>query len=171
MIKFKKIPLNIEELLPDAVRYLENQPEVRFAYLFGGLAAGRRGPLSDIDLAVYLGERNRLSRIKIKLLNNLIDLLRTEEIDLVILNTAPLPLAYRILKNKSILMDREPFLRHRYESLIIREYLDFSVAEHRVLERRLLPSLTGVWCYENCGTGRTSKPTSGIQKVDGQAIP
>ena len=64
------------------------------------------------------------------------DLLRTEEIDLVILNTAALPLAYRIMKNKKILVDRDPFLRHRYESLIIREYLDFSVAESRILERR-----------------------------------
>jgi hypothetical protein len=138
MIKFKEIPLNIEELLPGAIRYLENQAEVQFAYLFGGLAAGRRGPLSDIDLAVYLGDRNRLSRIKMELLNNLFDLLRTEEIDLVILNTAPLPLAYRIIKNKRILVDRDPFLRHRYESLIIREYLDFSVAESRILERRYL---------------------------------
>jgi predicted nucleotidyltransferase len=138
MIKFKKIPLNIEELLPGAIRYLESQPEVRFAYLFGGLAAGRRGPLSDIDLAVYLKEGSRASRVKIRLLYNLIDLLRTEEIDLVILNAAPLPLAYRILKNKRILMDRDPFLRHRYESLIIREYLDFSLAESRILERRYL---------------------------------
>ena len=138
MIKFKKIPLNIEELLPGAVRYLENQAEVRFAYLFGGLAAGRRGPLSDIDLAVYLSDGSKPSRIKLKLLDNLINLLGTEEIDLVILNTAPLPLAYRIIKNKKILMDRDPFLRHRYESLIIREYLDFSVAERRILERRFL---------------------------------
>jgi predicted nucleotidyltransferase len=138
MIKFKRIPSNIEELLPGAVRYLENQPEVLFAYLFGGLAAGRGGPLSDIDLAVYLKEGRRASKVKIRLLNNLIDLLRTEEIDLVILNAAPLPLAYRILKSKRILMDRDPFLRHRYESLIIREYLDFSVAESRILERRYL---------------------------------
>ena len=138
MIKFKRIPSNIEELLPGAVRYLENQAEVRFAYLFGGLAAGRIGPLSDIDLAVYLKERSRASRVKIRLLDNLIDLLRTEEIDLVILNAAPLPLAYRIIKNKRILVDRDPFLRHRYESLIIREYLDFSVAESRILERRYL---------------------------------
>jgi uncharacterized protein len=138
MIRFKPLPPNIEDLLPGAARYLENQPEVRFAYLFGGLAAGRRGPLSDIDLAVYLADRSKSSRIKLKLLNNLIYILRTEEIDLVILNTAPLPLAYRIIKNKKILMDREPFFRHRYESLIIRKYLDFSVAEKRILERRFL---------------------------------
>jgi predicted nucleotidyltransferase len=138
MIKFKEIPLNIEEHLPGAIRYLENQPEVRFAYLFGGLAVGQPRPLSDIDLAIYLAEGSRASRVKMKLLSNLIDLLRTEEIDLVLLNTAPLPLAYRIIKNKRLLVDRDPFLRHRYESLIIREYLDFSVAESRILERRYL---------------------------------
>jgi predicted nucleotidyltransferase len=138
MIKFKKIPVNIEELLPGAIRYLESQPGVLFAYLFGGLAVGQPRPLSDIDLAVYLTERSRPTKVKIRLLNRMMDLLQTEEIDLVLLNTAALPLAYRIIKNKKILVDRDPFLRHRYESLIIREYLDFSLAERRILERRYL---------------------------------
>jgi len=66
MIRFKPLHPNIEELLPGAVRYLENQAEVRFAYLFGGLAAGRRGPLSDIDLAVYLADGSKPSRINLK---------------------------------------------------------------------------------------------------------
>ena len=138
MIKFKKIPVNIEELLPGAIRYLSSQPEVLFAYLFGGLAAGQPRPLSDIDVAVYIAEGSGPTKVKIRLLNRLMDFLQTEEIDLVLLNTAPLPLAYRIIKNKKILVDRDPFLRHRYESLIIREYLDFSVAESRILERRYL---------------------------------
>jgi uncharacterized protein len=138
MIKFNKIPSNIEELIPGAIHYLESQPEVRFAYLFGGLAAGPPRPLSDIDLAVYLSEGSKPAKVKMRLLNRLMDLLQTEEIDLVLLNTVALPLAYRIIKNKMILVDRDPFLRHRYESLIIREYLDFSVAESRILERRYL---------------------------------
>ena len=138
MIKFKKIPLNIEELLPGAIRYLENQPEVRFAYLFGGLAAGRPRALKRYRPGGLLRGGSKPAKVKIRLLNRLMDLLRTEEIDLVLLNTAPLPLAYRIIKNKKVLVDRDPFLRHRYESLIIRKYLDFSVAESRVLERRLL---------------------------------
>ena len=138
MIKYKKLPAHIEALLPEAVRYLERRPEVLFAYLFGGLAAGRVRPLSDLDLAVYLKEGSRSPRVKMKLLNDLIDVLETEEIDLVLLNNAPLPLAYRILKNKKILIDRDPLFRHRYESLIIRKYLDFSVAEKRILGRRYL---------------------------------
>ena len=96
MIKFKKIPLNIEELFPGAIRYLSSQPEVLFAYLFGGLAAGQPRPLSDIDVAVYLAEGSRPTKVKIRLLNRLMDFLQTEEIDLVLLNTAPLPLASRV---------------------------------------------------------------------------
>jgi len=136
MIKYNPLPAPVESLLSAAVRYLEKQPLVRFAYLFGGLAVGPERPLSDIDLAVYLQEGSRFARVKIKLFNDLSGLLGTEEIDLVVLNTAPLPLAYRVLKNKKILVDRDPLSRHRFESLTIRKYLDFSVAENRILERR-----------------------------------
>jgi len=40
--------------LPAAVEYLRSCPQVVFAYLFGGLARGERGPLSDVDIAVFL---------------------------------------------------------------------------------------------------------------------
>jgi hypothetical protein len=71
-----------------------------------------------------------------EILGELIDILQTDEIDLVILNSASLPLRMRILENKKVVVDREPFLRHRYESLTMREYFDFSILEGEILSRR-----------------------------------
>ena len=59
---------------------------------------------------------------EMEILGKLSEILHTDEIDLVILNTASLPLLARIIKNKKILTDKDPFLRHKFESLTLRKY-------------------------------------------------
>jgi hypothetical protein len=142
MIKDKKLPENILELLPKANYFLENYQKVIFAYLFGSLAKGKVNPLSDIDLAFYLKRGANFTKEKMVILNELIDILGTEEIDLVILNTAPLTLKARIVENKKILVDKDPFLRHSFESLVLRKYFDFSKKEEEIFKRRF--SLTTI---------------------------
>jgi predicted nucleotidyltransferase len=139
MIKFNKLPPNIEDLLPKALDYLQSRADILFAYLFGSLGRGKPLPLSDVDIAVYLEEPGNLQEKKMEILGGLIDILQTDEIDLVVLNSASLPLRMRILENKKIIADREPSLRHHYESLTMREYFDFSIKEKEILNRRFLP--------------------------------
>jgi hypothetical protein len=136
MIKEKKLPENILDFLPQVVDFLKNHQKIVFAYLFGSLARDKVLPLSDIDIAIYLKEGMDLGQEKMSILQNLIDLLGTEEIDLVLLNTAPLTLKARIVENKKILVDKEPFLRHSFESLVLREYFDFSKKEEQIFKRR-----------------------------------
>jgi predicted nucleotidyltransferase len=138
MIKHRKLPANIEVLIPKAGAYLQSMPDILFAYLFGSFGKGKRFPLSDVDIAVYLKEPTVFHTKKMEILGALIDILRTDEIDLVVLNHAPLPLRMRILESKKVVVDREPFLRHNYESLTMREYFDFSVKEREILNRRFL---------------------------------
>jgi len=57
-------------------------------------------------------------------------------LDLVILNTAALPLAARVIRDGAVLAERDRFARHRYESRILREYFDFSILETSILNRR-----------------------------------
>ena len=94
--------------------------------------------MSDVDIAVYLKELSDIQEKKMEILGTLIDILQTDEIDLVVLNSAALPLRMRILESKKVLVDREPFLRHHYESLTMREYFDFSILEGEILNRRFL---------------------------------
>ena len=138
MIKYSRLPQNIEENLPKAEAYLKSRPEVNFAYLFGSLAKGKPLPLSDVDIAVYLSESSDVLEKKLEILGELIDILETDEIDLVILNEAPLALRMKILENKKLIVDNAPSLRHRYESLTMREYFDFSIKEMAILERKFL---------------------------------
>jgi predicted nucleotidyltransferase len=140
MIKSKKLPANIEDLIPKALTYLQSRPDILFAYLFGSLGRGRRLPLSDVDIAVYLKDPTVVQEKKMNILGTLIDILQTDEIDLVVLNNAPLPLRMRILESKKVIVDPEHYQRHIYESLTMREYFDFSVLEKAILNRRVLDS-------------------------------
>jgi hypothetical protein len=136
LIKYSKLPDNIEYLLPAGEAYIKSRKDVLFAYLFGGLARGKPSPLSDVDIAVYLSEDGDVIEKKMEILGKLMDLLETDEIDLVILNSAPLALRMKILESKKVIVDNAPFLRHHYESLTMREYFDFSIREMAILERR-----------------------------------
>ena len=139
MIKYQKLPKNIFELLPKAANYLAYHPKVLFAYLFGGLAKGKLQPLSDVDIAVYMVAGSlSLSDLKLDILGKLIDILQTDEIDLVVLNTAELPLIMNVLKSKKVIADRDPFARHIFESLTMRKFFDFSFIESAILQRRYM---------------------------------
>jgi predicted nucleotidyltransferase len=136
MIKFNKLPSDILQLLPEAVDYLESHPKILFAYLFGGLARGKPQPLSDVDIGVYLKRDGNVAENKLDILGNLMNILKTDEIDLVVLNNADIPLVMNILKTKKVIVDKSPHDRHIFESLIIRKFFDFSVKESGILRRR-----------------------------------
>lgn len=127
---------DMNALIKKAQQILKERENVLFAYLFGSVARREHSALSDIDIAVYLQENTDIAAEKLKLVGDLLDNMGTDYIDLVILNTAPLSLAARILKSREILVDRSPFTRHRYESLVMREYFDFSFLETSILNRR-----------------------------------
>ena len=138
MIKFQQLPDNIETLIPKVASYLNSNPHIIFAYLFGSFGKGKQQPLSDVDIAVYLKHGANLVECKLAILGNLIHILQTDEIDLVILNTANLSLVINILKSKKIIVDKEPFARHIFESLAMRKYFDFSIKEAAILQRRYM---------------------------------
>ncbi|MBE9485923.1 MAG: nucleotidyltransferase domain-containing protein [Desulfuromonadales bacterium] len=64
---------------------LAQAPHVQFAYLFGSCARGDTGPLSDIDIAVYLGGRVAPFDYRLRLIESLAQALGTEHFDLVTL--------------------------------------------------------------------------------------
>jgi len=136
MIKNKRLPDDIFVRLNAAGSYLVDRDDVLFAYLFGGLATGQAQPLSDVDIAVYVKQGADMAETKISILGALVDILGTDELDLVILNKAPLPLKARVIRAKHVMVDKEPFERHRFESLVIREYFDFSIKENSFFNQR-----------------------------------
>jgi hypothetical protein len=136
MLHRDPLPEDIQDRLKTLGQALQKCEGVVFASLFGGAATGRIEPLSDVDVAVYLVEGVDAVEGKLEAMGAVTAHLRTDEVDVVVLNEAPTALTGRILQTRRVILDREPFRRHRFESQALREFLDFRIFEHRILAQR-----------------------------------
>lgn len=88
----KKLPSNIKDKIPELLNKISRMPDVVAFYAFGSLVQNDLKPLSDLDfgllLSLNLDHRIRWQRM-IEAINICNDTLKTDEIDLIILNTAP----------------------------------------------------------------------------------
>lgn len=87
-------------------------PQIKLVYFFGSRAANEEGPLSDFDFAVLLDEKDAQKRFntRIEILNKLSEVLKTDEVDLIVLNDAKSPeLKFSIIKNGKIIYEKEPY--------------------------------------------------------------
>jgi len=111
----------------------ESHPEVKLVYLFGSMARGDHGPMSDYDFAVYLDEKDKkeTTRVRFQLMDELSRALGTNRIDVVILDSVESPeLKYNILQEGKLIFEREPF-RVLVEPRILNEYFDFNLLLRR----------------------------------------
>ncbi len=123
-MKNKKILNNIFKEFPPI---LESN-NIICAYIFGSLARGNSGKLSDVDIAVYVSSSlNRYEKfdLKIKLMKELGRILKTDNIDILILNDAPPMLKHRVIKEGKIIYYREKEMMIDFEVRAVMEYLDF----------------------------------------------
>ncbi len=110
--------------------------EVVFAYLFGSAATGALTPRSDVDVALFTAPNTDTHTVLLTVARACARHLGSDAIDVLLLNTAPISLAGRVLMTRQILLDRDPPVRHRYESLHARMFQDFRIREHRLLALR-----------------------------------
>ena len=111
-------------------------PEIRLVYLFGSRVRGDVGPLSDYDFAVYLenADKKRMFEIKFSLQAKLSRSLKTDNVDVVLLNIAGSPeLKYNIIKEGKIIFEKKES-RITVEPKILNEYFDF----HAILSKHNL---------------------------------
>ena len=118
-ITHMKQNVKIQDLTP----ILEKDKRVKFAYLFGSRARGQAGPLSDTDIAVYLDGRIKLGDYRLNLMEKLAKILKSDNLDLVVLNQAPPLLRHEIIKYGRLLKE-DASRRIPFEAEAIRECLD-----------------------------------------------
>jgi predicted nucleotidyltransferase len=111
-------------------------PDVLFVYLFGSASTGLLTPRSDVDVAVFVAPGADAHTTRLTVARVAARQLGTDAIDVVLLNTAPISVAGRVLGSRRVLLDRDPHARHRYESATARLFQDFRIREHRLLAER-----------------------------------
>lgn len=116
----------LHEIIVQLQAYLEKRPEVRFAYLFGSWAQGTANLLSDIDVAVYVDTERIVGSppygYKAELLTDLMKILKTNRVDLVILNVTSPFLRSEVVYSGISLVCRSEADRKQFEAKVQEEY-------------------------------------------------
>ena len=108
--------------------------EVVAAYLFGSVARGTAGARSDVDVAVLYAAPPPPTLEGLPLdLEARIERLVGRPAQVIVLNTAPVGLAHRVLRDGVLLLDRDPSARIRFEVRARNEFFDLQpiVARYR----------------------------------------
>lgn len=112
--------------IADAVRErLAREDDVVAAYLFGSQARGTAGALSDVDVGVLL-EDEPDERRELELRAALAEAAGSSEVDVVVLNRAPVALAYRVLAGGRLLLSRDERHRVAHWARTVDRYLDMA---------------------------------------------
>jgi uncharacterized protein len=120
----------VPEIDDDALRRLSealDKEGVVAAMLIGSQARGEAGPLSDIDVAVWHEpglDRDQRWDLQLGLIGSACDALKTNEIDVVMLNFAPPLLQHRAIRDSVRLLERDHAQRVRFETRALLDYLD-----------------------------------------------
>lgn len=126
--KFEKF--NKNEVVRKLQTYFKKRKEIQLAYLFGSVAEEKQTRLSDLDVAVLV-EPNRLQELdqeplgyQAAITTDLMALLRTNDVDVVILNHATPLLAYEVVKYGIKVFCRDEAERIRFEVHTFQQYVD-----------------------------------------------
>lgn len=123
----------------DAVERLRSvvtaDADVVVAYLFGSFGRERAGPLSDVDVAVLL-IKGADEEANDRLSADIATAVAPRRADVVVLNDAPVTLAYRAVRDGQILMSRDEDARIAFWVRTVDRYLDMAPAR-RILDQGL----------------------------------
>jgi predicted nucleotidyltransferase len=121
--------------------FQKNHENINLAYLFGSHAKGRVTPMSDVDIAVLLGNKidpKVYLDIQLELSDQFSSFLE-KEVEVVILNRADPRLSYQVIKYGKMVFEKDPDVKADFERKALNIYFDFKPMfdfyEKKLLER------------------------------------
>jgi predicted nucleotidyltransferase len=108
--------------------FFKKREEVQFAIIFGSLAKGTTNALSDIDIAVMIDPSFKDTTpygYNATLTSDLMQELKRNDVDVVILNKARIMLRYEILRHGKFIYIRDKQARIQFQINTINQYEDF----------------------------------------------
>jgi predicted nucleotidyltransferase len=123
---------SVQEALVDVVSM---EPAVVAAYLFGSVARGSAGPLSDVDIALLVPDRRQRQTVCDRVTDALCRRLRTSRIDVISLADAPAALRYRVVRDGWLVVRRDAAAVQRFVADTVLQYLDFKPLRDRAFAR------------------------------------
>jgi len=128
--------IDLKEKIPPLKDYFARIPQVAMAFIFGSAARGQAGKDSDFDLAVYFAPQGKAIEWEDDRRDPLEDAMWLDvekivgrDVDLVVLNRAPSPLVFQILRSGIPILENEALrtglmLRVHFEAIDFMAMLD-----------------------------------------------
>ena len=103
------------------------EASVRLGYVFGSQVSGKTGPLSDLDVGVLVTDSclDDPTACRARLAYAARSCVDIDEVDLVLLNQAPIELAYHVIADGERVYETDRATRVEYEAYILGRYGDF----------------------------------------------
>jgi predicted nucleotidyltransferase len=117
--------MDVQALQDELSTILPGLEGVCLIYLFGSQVEGNLGPMSDYDLAILVDRAVDGRRVQACLAHELARALQTDRVDVVLLNRAPIELAYAIIAQGKLLYEQDVATRVEYEATVLSRYGDF----------------------------------------------
>lgn len=114
-------------ILEKIEEFFNARPCVELAYLFGSMANEKSGKLSDVDIGVYLNDaltKEERDEKMLSIISEIISLLKTDKVDVVVMNDALVSINYEIIKCNAPIFVRDEGKRIDIEQRILSRYLD-----------------------------------------------
>jgi hypothetical protein len=107
--------------------YFSTRKDTVAAYLFGSSTGAGRRLKGDVDIAVLLGSNaaRRPIKTQVAILRDVQNLLGRTDVDVIVLNDAPLVLRFEVLRNKKLIFERNIRKRVDFEVLSELKYFDW----------------------------------------------
>lgn len=118
-------------MLDELRRALEAEADVVYALIFGSAARGPLRPDSDVDVAIELRAGAGRDVAALGALVSRLESAARRPVDLVLLDEAPAPLAYRVFRDGRLLFERDHAALRARKARAVIEYLDFRLIEER----------------------------------------
>jgi len=117
--------MEVETLKDELSTVLRSLEAVRMVYLFGSRVEKNVGPMSDFDMAILVDRAADGPRMRARLAHELARILGTDQVDVVLLNHAPIELAYAVVAQGKVLYEEDLATRVEYEATVLSRYGDY----------------------------------------------
>jgi len=118
--------LNIDSFLPALINYFAGKKDILAAYLYGSYGTEAQTPLSDVDLAVLLASETKQPLFKqIEIESDISKICQSDEINLLLLNNAPLLLQFKVISTGRLLYERDAVALSKFQEIVCKLYADF----------------------------------------------
>ena len=123
-----KLPLDVTNRIPLLIKRISKDKEIIALFSFGSLAGGNLKPLSDLDFGILVS--NILDRKKrfdkhLDLIGLFNRVLGTDEVDLILMNDAPVRFSHNILKTGKLLFGADTGALTNFIEKTVKVFLDF----------------------------------------------